>query len=608
MGYGPVNTPSSGGSGEELEAVRKLAQGAADTAGTAKNNAEKAQQTADAALQAANAASTAAAGAQKTADQALEAANSAGSVAQTAKDTADKALETANGAKSTADSALQAAQTAQQTADAAAASIKKLTNTISTTPSQNGTLTYNGDTQSPSWNSYDPEQLTLGGVTEGTNAGEYQATFTPKEEYTWADGTQDERQVTWVIKRKTVPLPTQKDSLTYSGEAQSPTWNDYSAGELDLDGNTSETNAGTYQATFTPKSNYQWSDGTFAARNASWSIAKAQGTLTLTPSQLTLDISALSKDFTVNRAGDGKITIQVDNGAVADATLAGTKVTVKGKTKGSAKVTVSVAAGTNHTAPPNAICTVNVTLPSKTLADNDPATIQAAGKAGTGATYWAVGDKIPIKVNGTFGGLTYNDTVYAFILGFNHNQSVEGNGIDFQFGKTADGKDIAFVQQYGSTGTGFCMNTTNTNSGGWATSHMNTVICPAFLKALPSNWQSAIKECTKYSDNTGNNGDTASKVTASTQKIFLLAEFEVQGQKTYANSAEQTYQKQYAYYANGNSKVKNRHTNTGSACHWWLRSVYATDTTNFCSVSTDGSAGANGACNSRGFAPGFKCA
>ena len=608
MGYGPVNTPSSGGSGEELEAVRKLAQGAADTAGTAKNNAEKAQQTADAALQAANAASTAAAGAQKTADQALEAANSAKGLAQTAKDTADKALETANGAKTTAASALKAAQTAQQTADAAAASIKKLTNTISTTPSQNGTLTFTGSPQSPSWNSYDPEQLTLGGVTEGTNAGEYQATFTPKEEYTWADGTQDERQVTWVIKRKTVPLPTQSNSLTYSGEPQSPIWNDYSAGELDLDGDTSETNAGTYQATFTPKSNFQWSDGTFAARNAPWSIGKAQGTLTLNPTKLTLDISALSKDFTVNRAGDGKITVQVDNGAVAEATLAGTKVTVKGKTKGSAKVTVSVAAGTNHTAPPNAICSVTVSLPSKTLADNDPATIQAAGRAGTGATYWAVGDKIPITVNGTFGGLTYNNTVYAFILGFNHNQSVEGNGIDFQFGKTADGKDIAFVQQYGSASVGFCMNTGNVNKGGWKDSYMNKTICPAFLKALPTNWQNAIKECTKYSDNTGNNGDTPEKVTATTQKIFLLAEFEVQGKKTYANSAEQTYQKQYDYYKNGNSKVKYQHTSTGSACKWWLRSVYATAAADFCYVNTGGSAHSGNAYRSIGFAPGFKAA
>ena len=608
MGYGPVNTPSSTGGGDELEAVRKLAQGAADNATKALNDAATAQATADAALKAANAAGSAADGAQRTADTALAAATNAGNLAQDAKTTADKALDTANSAKTTADSALKAAEQAQKTADDAAQSIKKLTSTISTVPSQNGTLTYNGSTQQPSWNSYDPEQLQIGGVTEGINAGEYQATFTPKGDYTWSDGGTEARTVTWTIKRKTVQLPTQSNSLTYTGQAQVPTWNNYSAAELDIGGSVSETNAGTYQANFTPKSNYQWSDGTYGARNASWSIAKAAGSLSITPTSLTLDVSSLQKNFTVNRAGDGKITIKVDSTAIAEATLSNTTVTVKGIAKGSTKVTVSVAAGTNHTAPADVSCSVSVTLPSKTLADNDPATIQAVGAAGTGSTYWAVGDKIGIAINGSFGGLTYNGTVYAFILGFNHNQSVEGNGIDFQIGKTADGKDIAFVQDYGSTGKGFCMNTTNTNNGGWDKSYLRNTICPAFLNAMPSAWRSAIKECTKYSDNTGNNGDTATKVTATKDKIWLLAEFEVHGSRSYANSAEQTYQKQYTYYANSNSKIKYQHSATGSACIWWLRSVRATNATIFCRVSTGGGASTGGAYYSYGFAPGFKAA
>ena len=554
MGYGPVNAPSSGGSSEELEAVRKLAQGAADTADAAKNTADTAKATADAALEAANAARGVANTAKSTADQALALAGTAKDTADTAKATADQALETANTAKATADAAASAAAKAQKTADEAAQSIKDITNTISSTPSQNGSLVYNASVQSPTWNSYNPEQLTLGGVTEGTNAGEYEATFTPKGDYVWSDGTQDARTVTWTIKRKTVQLPAQSGSLTYTGSAQSPTWDNYSAVELDMGGTTSGTNAGSYQATFTPTSNFQWSDGTYGAKSAAWSIGKAAGSLSINPTTMTLDVSTLQKT-----------------------------ITVTGKAKGTAKITVSVAAGTNHTAPASVVCTATVSLPSKTLADNDPATIQAVGAAGTGASYWAVGDKIGIAVNGTFGGLTLNQTVYAFILGFNHNQSVEGNGIDFQFGKTADGKDIAFVQSYGSASTGFCMNTSNTNSGGWKNSHMMKTICPAFLNALPSAWRNAIKNCTKYSDNTGGGNDTASYVTATTQKIFLLAEFEVHGTRYYANSAEKNYQKQYDYYKNGNSKVKYQHSSTGSACRWWLRSVYASATTTFCS-------------------------
>ena len=96
MGYGPVNAPSSGGSSEELEAVRKLAQGAADTADAAKNTADTAKATADAALEAANAARGVANTAKSTADQALALAGTAKDTADTAKATADQALETAN--------------------------------------------------------------------------------------------------------------------------------------------------------------------------------------------------------------------------------------------------------------------------------------------------------------------------------------------------------------------------------------------------------------------------------------------------------------------------------------------------------------------------------
>ena len=43
----------------------------------------------------------------------------------------------------------------------------------------------------------------------------------------------------------------------------------------------------------------------------------------------------------------------------------------------------------------------------------------------------------------------------------------------------------------------------------------------------------------------------------------------------------------------------------GHACNWWLRSVNASNTNNFCNVNTDGSANNNNAYNSNGFAPGF---
>ena len=160
------------------------------------------------------------------------------------------------------------------------------------------------------------------------------------------------------------------------------------------------------------------------------------------------------------------------------------------------------------------------------------------------------------------------------------------------------------------------MNTSRTNTGGWNSSNMRKNILgntgtpsspPAntLLAALPADLRAVMKSVTKYSDNTGGGSNTASYVTATTDWLFLLAEFEYHGSRSYANSAEQNYQQQYAYYQAGNSKVHYRHDNTGTAVHAWCRSVYASYGNYFCLVSTGGTAGANDADGSGAVAPGF---
>ena len=245
------------------------------------------------------------------------------------------------------------------------------------------------------------------------------------------------------------------------------------------------------------------------------------------------------------------------------------------------------------------------------LDNNTPEQIKSAADAGLAPNLWSVGDKVGIQMNGTIGSLALNDKYYAFIIGFNHNSAIEGmNTIHFQFGKTADGtKTIAFVDsQYNANTSGdyFTMNTTNTNSGGWASSHMRNDIMLDFKAALPSEWRDIISPCTKYSDNTGGGSDTASYVTATTDDIFLLAEYEVQGIRSYANSKEKDYQVQYDYYKNGNSKIFYKYNDTSTACRWWLRSVYAANPTNFCIVGTGGSASYFYASISYCLASGFK--
>ena len=488
-------------------------------------------------------------------------------------------------------------------------------------PAQSGSLTYNGSAQSPVWSGHDAAKLTIGGTTSGTNAGSYNATFTPGANYQWSDGTTTAKTVAWSIGRASVGVPSQSGTLTYNGSAQSPVWSGHDAAKLTIGGTTSGTNAGSYNATFTPVSNYQWSDGSTAAKTVAWSIGKAAGSSSLNKSSLALSTGTMSGTISVTRAGNGAVSASSSNTNVATVSVSGTTVTVTAKAKGTATITVKVAEGTNHTAPANRTCSVSVTLPTTSLNDNTWATIKEVSDAGQGENYWSVGDTKRITINGKVGNFTFSNlAIDAFIIGFNHNSSREGtNRIHFQIGKIG-GKDVCLCDsQYGSGQSGngyFNMNPNNSNSGGWNGSYMRKTLLgnsgtpsspPAnsMLAALPSDLRAVMKSVTKYSDNTGGSPDNASYVTSTTDYLFLLAEFEYHGARSYANSAEKNFQLQYSYYKAGNSKVKYKHGETGTAARHWCRSVYVGYTSSFCRVNTNGSANNGNAYYSWGAAPGF---
>jgi len=487
-------------------------------------------------------------------------------------------------------------------------------------PAQSGSLTYNGSAQSPVWSGHDAAKLTIGGTTSGTNAGSYNATFTPGANYQWSDGTTTAKTVAWSIGRASVGVPSQSGTLTYNGSAQSPVWSGHDAAKLTIGGTTSGTNAGSYNATFTPVSNYQWSDGSTAAKTVAWSIGKAAGSSSLNKSSLALSTGTMSGTISVTRAGNGAVSASSSNTNVATVSVSGTTVTVTAKAKGTATITVKVAEGTNHTAPANRTCSVSVTLPTTSLNDNTWATIKEVSDAGQGENYWSVGDTKRITINGTVQGFTFSNlAIDTFILGFNHNSSREGtNRIHFRIGKIG-GKSVALCDSnYGSTGSsnGFRMNKSNTNSGGWNGSYgrkevlgnSGTPTSPpanSLLAALPADLRAVMKPVTKYSDNTGGGSDNASYVTATTDYLFDLSEFEVQGSRTYANSAEKNYQLQYAYFKAGNSKITYNHGNTGTAVWCFSRSVHYSGTGGFCMTRTGGSASSASAYASGGRAPGF---
>lgn len=149
-----------------------------------------------------------------------------------------------------------------------------------------------------------------------------------------------------------VTLPTQSGSLTYTGSVQSPTWSNHDPAKLTLGGDSSGVNAGSYNATFTPTANYQWSGGGTGPQAVRWSIGKAVGSLSLNPQALALNSTTKSGVITAVRAGDGTITAESNRIDIATVSVSGNTVTVTGKSYGTAVITVHVAAGTNYTAPP----------------------------------------------------------------------------------------------------------------------------------------------------------------------------------------------------------------------------------------------------------------
>ena len=259
---------------------------------------------------------------------------------------------------------------------------------------------------------------------------------------------------------------------------------------------------------------------------------------------------------------------------------------------------------------------------SSTLNNNEWSVIKSVSDAGQGANYWSIGDRKEVTLNGTVGHLTLsNYTTYAFIIGFNHNASVEGtNRIHFQLAKTAlsGGKDVclcdsSYNSSVSTTGY-FSINSSRTNAGGWESSQMRTNICGTSLSSysgtiiavIPAALRAVLKSVTKYTDNTANGGgSTASYVTATTDYFFLLSEFEVFGSIDIGNTNEKNKQAQYAYYSAGNSKIKYKHNGTSTAAHWWLRSPYASVSNYAVRVRNDGTVGSNEANISFGFAPGF---
>lgn len=408
------------------------------------------------------------------------------------------------------------------------------------------------------------------------------------------------------VNRKSVTKPTWKNNLTYNGNAQSVSsanyWNNYNASYMTISGTTSATNAGTYIATFTPGSNYRWADGTTTAINVNWTINRANGSLNVNPTTVALNGNNYSSGVavTISRAGDGAISYSPTHVNGLTMSLNGNILTIKGNGStaiASQTITISVAQGTNHTAPSNKTITISAQYWSWGA---DGGTVDAAWFNGL-KNYLASnsGSSIRTSNGGSILGTTKSVTLSSAVLGTT-THLIRVIGVDQDANNTVTFQTKNCLSQY----------TTFGDNAIWIGSTARS-LCQNYYNAFPG--KTAIKTVSKGT--CPNYGNRNQDVTYNNETVFLLSEREF-GLDSYSSlstsnsttsRAECTQGKNfaYSYYTSNATRVMYLGDSSSSYGYPWERSRYYDGSGGVCVVNGDGSAGGYNYNTGYGLAPAF---
>lgn len=201
--------------------------------------------------------------------------------------------------------------------------------------------------------------------------------------------------------------------------------------------------------------------------------------------------------------------------------------------------------------------------PDPILGNNTPEQIQAAVDQGIYKDLWNIGDELTIFVG---------DANYTFQLADFDHDPISGAG------KTAAMtfimKDLMNTQQK--------MNNTSTNSTSFVGSALYSYIANTLYPSIPEEWRNIMKKVDKKTS-VGNKGTS---IRTDSYNLFIPAEVEIFGNATYSVAGEGAL---YPLYSTGSYRVKLLANGTGSATWWWVRSPFASASTDFCFVGSGGS-------------------
>lgn len=254
-----------------------------------------------------------------------------------------------------------------------------------------------------------------------------------------------------------------------------------------------------------------------------------------------------------------------------------------------ASASLTPASGVNYTSGLDGL-TVEDFNTMATIISNEPTITRDAG-----TVYVDYGDTHRELKAGHGYTIPLNGTAHSFvIIGFNHDELTNINA----YGKaTATGKSGITLHTYHMfAGQTYNMNTTGGTTGGWRDSRMRTSTMPLMKSYMPAEWQSAIVPVNKITSK----GMGSSDLVTTSDDCFLLSEREIFG--ILAEQSAPNEGLRYIYYKSGGSTIKK----IGStATTWWERSPSIVNTSRFCYVTTQGTAGAGSITGSRGVAFAF---
>ena len=211
--------------------------------------------------------------------------------------------------------------------------------------------------------------------------------------------------------------------------------------------------------------------------------------------------------------------------------------------------------------------------------------IAALSESGSADKYFSVGDEKTIS-------LTTGEQVTLVILGFDHDDLTGGG----KAGMTIGMKNLLATK--------YRMNATATNEGGWDESEMRTSTMATLLSQLPSDLQGVIKQVNKKATA----GGASTSITTSADKLWLLAEVEVDGTTSagYADEGEQyEYWKTVKDGTVAADRIKYLSNGSGSASNWWWRSPNVSGSGGFRYIGSSGYVGNSYANDTYGVSFGF---